>query len=56
MLGPSTSQQKMASEKRIGRQVSGAGLMARGKISPQAKVWWTDWNRLDDGLDHQILP
>lgn len=19
-------------------------------------VWWTDWNRLDDGLDHQILP
>ena len=51
MLGPSTSQQKMASEKKIGRQVSGAGLMARGKISPQAKVcggligigWMMDW-------------
>lgn len=51
MLGPSTSQQKMTSEKKIGRQVSGAGLMARGKISPQAKVcggligigWMMDW-------------
>lgn len=51
MLGPSTSQQKMASEKKNGRQVSGAGLMARGKISPQAKVcggligigWMMDW-------------